>query len=177
MTEKNNNDQEKLTLQSGPIEITPEKFVAIMQEGRELEAITTGNFTLRELRNIKFFFLDFIEGIMMDKLRQEDARTFKRVKEKLEQQKNNFESDLQGEELNIFQNYFKEMHEFEKVFDSRDYPEEMQDEVEDFISDLLAGDSEAEIDELNQEAEKRTKEQNEEDKQDNIINLADYKKE
>lgn len=177
MSEENNNDQEQLTLQSGPIEITPDKFLGILQEGRELEAITTGNFTLRELKNIKFFFIEFIEGLMMDKLNQEDEEIFKEVKQEFEEYKNDLDFESSKQKADIFENYFKANYEFEKVFDSRDYPEDMQDEVEDFISDLLNGAPEAEIDELNKEAEKIKKEQGNKNKKDNVVNLADYKKE
>lgn len=168
----NMSDENKLTLKSGDYEITPDKFIGILQEGMSLESLTTGNFTLKELKDIKFFFLDFINSLMEDKLKQSDRYTFRQVKNKRDDKLEDLEYQLEGKEFNLFNKYFKEQgEEVEEVFNSKDVPEHLQDEVKEFVADLLSDvppERIKELEEANPPGEKKEK------KDKDVINLANY---
>ena len=165
-------DKEKLTLGTEELELTPEKFIGVMQEDDERDFLTTGNFSLGELKYIRNSFLEFIEEMMLNKLSQEERIAFKKIQDQRENFEHQLYLDLYGQKGKVYSKCFARDNDFAKVFDSRDMPEELQGEVQEFVEDLLSDVAEEDVKALERSAEEKEKQ---EKMQENVVDLSEYK--
>ena len=153
------------------VELTPEKFIGIIQEDNERDFLTTGNFSVSELKYIRNSFLEFVEEMMLNKLSQEERIAFKKIQDQRENFEHQLYLDLYGRKEKVYNKCFAKDDDFVKVFDSRDMPEELQDEVQEFVDDLLSDVAEEDVKALERGAKERKREAEMNEK---VINLAEY---
>lgn len=168
-----NNDEDKsnIKIETEEVELTPDKLIGIMQEGNERDILTTGNFSLSELKYLRHSFLDYIEEMMLNKLSQEERIAFKKIQEQRENFEHQLYLELFGRKGKVYNKCFAQDDDFVKVFDSRDMPEELQDEVQEFVDDLLSDVAEEDVKALERATEEKEREAEMNEK---VINLAEY---